>query len=78
LIEKLTQKAESVADQRNLKRLYEITRTISGKNNKPSCPVKDKNSNIISVKEQRTRWTEHFKKYLTNQRTRSAKYSISN
>jgi len=64
-IEELTQEAETAAGQRNMKRLYEITRTLSGKNNKPSCPVKDKNGNTIPGEEdQRARWAEHFKETL--------------
>nr|KAG5695243.1 hypothetical protein BaRGS_008071 [Batillaria attramentaria] len=34
-INDLTEEAETAAGQRNMKRLYEITRTLSGKNNKP-------------------------------------------
>ena len=64
-IEELTAEAESAAGQRNMKRLYEITRTLSGKNNNPSRPVKDKDGNIILGEEQqRTRWAEHFKETL--------------
>ena len=64
-IEELTEEAETAADQRNMKRLYEITRTLSGKNSNPSRPVKDKNGNAISTEEdQRARWTEHFKETL--------------
>ena len=64
-IEELTSEAETAAGQRNMKRLYEITRALSGKNNNPSRPVKDKNGNIIPGKEeQRARWVEHFKETL--------------
>ena len=64
-IEGLTQEAETAAGQRNMKRLYEITRTLSGKNSQPSRPVKDKNGNAItSEEEQRARWAEHFKETL--------------
>nr|KAG5704722.1 hypothetical protein BaRGS_005178 [Batillaria attramentaria] len=41
-INDLTEEAETAAGQRNMKRLYEITRTLSGKNNNPTRPVKDK------------------------------------
>ena len=48
-----------------MKRLYEITRTLSSKNSNPSRPVKDKDGNIILGKEQqRARWAEYFKKTL--------------
>nr|KAG5699714.1 hypothetical protein BaRGS_022112 [Batillaria attramentaria] len=55
-INDLTEEAETAAGQRNMKRLYEITRTLSGKNNNPTRPVKDKNGQIITKEEdQRTR-----------------------
>nr|KAG5699547.1 hypothetical protein BaRGS_033743 [Batillaria attramentaria] len=61
----LAEEAETAAGQRNMKRLYEITRTLSGKNNNPTRPVKDKNGQIITKEEdQRTRWAEHFKETL--------------
>nr|KAG5689679.1 hypothetical protein BaRGS_006304 [Batillaria attramentaria] len=64
-INDLTEEAETAAGQRNMKRLYEITRTLSGKNNNPTRPVKDKNGQIITKeKDQRTRWAEHFKETL--------------
>nr|KAG5706977.1 hypothetical protein BaRGS_019582 [Batillaria attramentaria] len=64
-INDLTEEAETAAGQRNMKRLYEITRTLSGKNNIPTRPVKDKNGQIITKEEdQRTRWAEHFKETL--------------
>nr|KAG5698573.1 hypothetical protein BaRGS_027084 [Batillaria attramentaria] len=47
-INDLTEEAETAAGQRNMKRLYEITRTLSGKNNNPTRPVKDKNGQIIT------------------------------
>ena len=44
-----------------MKRLYEITRTLSSKNSNPSRPVKDKDGNIILGKEQpKARWAEYF------------------
>ena len=64
-IEELTGEAETAAGQRNAKRLYEITRTLSGKRSNPSRPVKDKNGNTISgEEEQRARWAEHFMETL--------------
>ena len=48
-----------------MKRLYEIPRALSGKNNDPSRPVKDKDGNTIpGEEEQRARWAEHFKETL--------------
>ena len=64
-IEELTEEAETAAGQRNMKRVYDITRTLSGKNSNPSRPVKDKNGNTISDADgQRARWAEHFKETL--------------
>ena len=64
-IEELTSEAETTAGQRNMKRLYEITSALSGKNNNPSRPAKDKNGNTIpGEEEQRARWAEHFKETL--------------
>ena len=63
--EVLTKEAETAAAQRNMNKLYDITRTLSGKNSDPSCPVKDKNGNLLSSKgDQRARWAEHFKETL--------------
>ena len=59
--EELTAEAESAADQRNTKRLYEITRTLFRKNSNPSQPVKGKDGNIILGEEQqKARWAEYF------------------
>ena len=64
-VEELTNEAETAAGQRNMKRLYEITRTLSGKSSNPNRPVKDKNNNTISDEDgQRARWAEHFKETL--------------
>ena len=48
-----------------MKKWYDSTRKLSGKNSNPSCPVKDKNGNLLSSEEdQRARWAEHFKETL--------------
>jgi len=48
-----------------MKRLYEITRVLSGKTRNPSLPVKDKDGNTItSDGDQRKRWAEHFMETL--------------
>jgi hypothetical protein len=50
-----------------MKRLNEITRTLSGKNSNPIRPVKDKNGETITKEEdQRARWAGHFKETLNN------------
>ena len=48
-----------------MKKLYDITRLLSGKNSNPSRPIKDKNGNLLSSEgDQRARWAEHFKEIL--------------
>ena len=44
----LTEEAETAAGKRDMERVYEITRTLSGKNKAPSRPVKDKNGEAIT------------------------------
>ena len=61
----LATEAESAAGQRNMKRLYDITRTMSGKRRSQSKPVKSKEGvTITTEQEQRTRWVEHFRDIL--------------
>ena len=51
--------------ERDMKRLYEITRTLSGKNKARSRPVKDKNGETITDEaKERARWAEHFQEIL--------------
>ena len=48
-----------------MKKLYDITRILSGKNSNPSRPVKDKNGNLFSSEgDQRDRCADHFKETL--------------
>ena len=64
-IHDLTEEAETAAGKRGMTRLYEITRTLSGKNKVPSRPVKDKNSETITDEaKQRAKWEEHFQVIL--------------
>ena len=61
----LATEAESAAGQRNMKRLYDITRTMSGKRSRPPKPVKNKDGVIITKEqEQRARWVEYFRDIL--------------
>ena len=61
----LATEAESEAGQRNMKRLYDITRTTSGKRSRPPVPVKNKDGAIITEEqEQRAMWVEHFRDIL--------------
>ena len=51
-IEELTKEAEPAAGQKNMKKkMYDITRTLSGKNSNPSRSVKDKNGTVSQLKE---------------------------
>jgi len=61
----MTSEAETAAGQRNMKRVYEITRELSGKSRNPNPPVRDKDGNMITGDDQqRKRWAEHFKESL--------------
>ena len=48
-IHQLTEEGETAARQHNMKRLYEITRSLSGKNTNPNKPVKDKDGKTITI-----------------------------
>ncbi|XP_078357262.1 uncharacterized protein LOC144642146 [Oculina patagonica] len=64
----LATEAETAAGQRNMKRLYEITRAMSGKKSKQTRPVKNKEGRTISTEpEQRARWAEHSHDILNRQ-----------
>ena len=64
----MTADAERAAGQGNMKRLYEITRTLSGKNTNANKPVRDKQGKVItSDLEQRERWVQHFQEILNRQ-----------
>lgn len=64
-VHNLTEEAEAAARVNNMKRVYEITRTLSGKSFNTNQPVKDKTGRIItSEEEQRRRWVEHFEEVL--------------
>ena len=65
LIQNMAEEAEQAAGQNNMKRLYEITRTLSGKNANHNKPIRDKNGKLITNEtEQGLRWIEHFKSVL--------------
>ena len=58
--------AETAAGKKGMKRLYEITRTLSWKNKAPSRPVKDKDSETITDEaKERATWAEHFQEILS-------------
>ncbi|WP_353803954.1 hypothetical protein, partial [Acinetobacter baumannii] len=54
---------ETAAGAKDMKRLYEITRALTGKSTRPSRPIKDTNGEVLtSETSQRARWAEHFEK----------------
>ena len=64
-IHDLTEEAETAAGKRDMKRLYEITRTLSETNKAPSRPVIDKNGETITDEaKERARWAGHFQEIL--------------
>ena len=64
-IKDLATQAEMAVHRRDMKELYDITRTLAGKRRNLSKPVKDKEGRTIKKEvEQRSRWGEHFKKIL--------------
>ena len=49
------------AEQRDLKRVYDTTRLLSGRKTVQSKPVKDKNGVVLTrTDDQLNRWKEHF------------------
>ncbi|XP_025097540.1 uncharacterized protein LOC112565890 [Pomacea canaliculata] len=62
----MAEEVEQAAGQNNTKRLYEITRILSGRKNTNLCrPIKNKNDSVITGNaEQRSRWVEHFDEIL--------------
>ena len=57
--------AEQAAREGNMKKLYDITKKLTGKYNKSERPVKDKEGRTIDRDEQqRKRWMEHFEELL--------------
>lgn len=64
-INALAAEAEQAAYNGNLKKLYDTTKQLSGKFNKPERPVKDKQGNTInSLVQQMNRWVQHFEELL--------------
>ncbi|KAK6970979.1 craniofacial development protein 2, partial [Biomphalaria glabrata] len=56
-LHEMTVDAEKAAEQRDMKRLYDITRTLAGRNTNTNKPVKDKQGKIItSDVGQKDRW----------------------
>ncbi|XP_078580636.1 uncharacterized protein LOC144864435 [Branchiostoma floridae x Branchiostoma japonicum] len=57
--------AEEAASKQDMKTLYRITKTLSGKRRQINKPVQDKNGELLATKEQQMeRWRDHFKEIL--------------
>ncbi|VDP27311.1 unnamed protein product [Schistosoma curassoni] len=64
-VEDIAMTAEKAARERNMRRLYDITKKLSGNRLKPERPVKSKEGEVITnIEEQRNRWVEYFKELL--------------
>ena len=64
-VEELDSQAEIAAGQGNLKDLYLTTKKLAGKSQTTDKPVKDKDGNPLTTREEQLkRWTEHFRELL--------------
>ena len=64
-IDDIAREAEEAAEKRDMKKVYDTTRLLSGKRNVQSTPVKDKNGEVLtSTDDQLIRWKEHFQEIL--------------
>lgn len=64
-IEELATKVETAAGQRNMKELYEIMQTLSGRKGSAEEPIKSREGPMLTTtEEQMGRWTEHFAELL--------------
>ncbi|XP_078603943.1 uncharacterized protein LOC144877771 [Branchiostoma floridae x Branchiostoma japonicum] len=57
--------AEEAASKQDMRTLYKITKTLSGKRRQINKPVQGKDGQLLATKEQQMdRWREHFKEIL--------------
>ena len=64
-IDDIAREAEEAAEKRDMKKVYDTTRLLSGKRNVQSTPVKDKNGEVLTrTDDQLIRWKEHFQEIL--------------
>ena len=64
-IDGIAREAEEAAEKRDMKKVYDTTRLLSGKRNVQSTPVKDENGEVLtSTDDQLIRWKEHFQEIL--------------
>ena len=63
--EDLATRAENAARQNRMKEVYDITRKLTGKFNKSSSHIRDKQGNLLKTDEDTlNRWSEHFNDVL--------------
>lgn len=73
-ISELAQKAEMVANNRNMRELYDVTRTLAKKRLNQSRPVKSKQGKLLTSEEdQMNRWREYFMEVLNREDTQEEK-----
>ena len=64
-IDEIAREAEEAAEQRDMKRVHDTTRLLSGRKTVQSKPVKDKNGAVLTwTEDQLNRWKEHFQEVL--------------
>ena len=64
-IDEIAREAEEAAEQRDIKRVYDTTRLLSGRKMVQSKPVRDKNRVVLTrTEDQLNRWKEHFQEVL--------------
>lgn len=64
-VDDLAEEAERASQEGNMKQLYDTTKKLSGKYNRPERPVKDKEGNqLVGEENQKQRWVEHFEELL--------------
>ena len=64
-IDEISREAEGAAEQRDINRVYDTTRLLSGQKTVQRKPVKDKNGAVLTrTEDQLNRWKEHFQEVL--------------
>ena len=64
-MDEISREAEEAAEQRDMKRVYDTTRLLSGRKTVQSKPVKDKNGAVLTrIEDHINRWKEHIQKVL--------------
>ena len=62
----LAARAEEAARQNRMKEVYDVTKQLTGKFNKPSVHIRDKQGQLLKTEEETlNRWAEHFSELLT-------------